>query len=125
MSRAGRLTLIKSVLSSLPLFYLGLFKMPIGVAKKIICLQSNFFWGGREGKKAIPLVKWKIIQRPKRMGGLGVGDIIIKNAAMLFKWWWRFSIENSPLWKKIICSCHALDGNRPIADQIQRCRGGL
>ena len=50
---------------------------------------------------------------------------IIKNAAMLFKWWWRFSTKNSSLWKKIVCSCHALDGNRPIADQTQRCRGGL
>lgn len=33
LSFAGRLTLIKSVLSSLPVFYLSLFRMPEGVAR--------------------------------------------------------------------------------------------
>ena len=36
--KAGRLVLIKAVLNSLPLYYLGLFKMPIEVAKKIVSL---------------------------------------------------------------------------------------
>ena len=35
--------LIKSVLSSLPLYFLGLFKIPGEVAKKIISLQRKFF----------------------------------------------------------------------------------
>ena len=54
-----------------------------------------------------------------------MGDIIIKNAAMLFKWWWRFSTENSLLWKKVVCSYHTLDSNMPIANQTQRCNGAL
>ena len=32
----------------------------------------------------------------------------MKNAALLFKWWWRFSSENSKLWKKVVCSCNNL-----------------
>ena len=43
--RVERLTLIKSVLNNLPIYYLGLFKMPKQVAKKIISLQSIFFRG--------------------------------------------------------------------------------
>ncbi|KAL7188457.1 hypothetical protein ACSBR1_038335 [Camellia fascicularis] len=35
LSLAGRLTLIKAVLSSLPVYYLSLFKMPEGVAKEL------------------------------------------------------------------------------------------
>ena len=60
--------------------------MPKGVAKKIISLQSNFFWGGKDGRQVVPLVKWDVIQRAKSLEGLGVGDIIIKNLVMLFKW---------------------------------------
>lgn len=43
LSRAGRLTLIKSVLNNLPVYYLSLFKMPKKVVRKIIGLQRRFF----------------------------------------------------------------------------------
>jgi len=42
LSFVGRLTLIKSVMSSLPTYYLSLFKVPVGVAKEIEKLQSFF-----------------------------------------------------------------------------------
>ena len=74
--------------------------MPKAVAKEIISIQRRFFWGKREGDRFHPLVKWEIIQLPRKQGGLGVGDMVIKNAAMLFKWWWRFSDENDALWKE-------------------------
>jgi len=39
------------------------------------------------------LVRWEILQRPKAKGGLGIDDLMVKNAAMLFKWWWRYGCE--------------------------------
>ena len=42
ISMSGRLCLIKSVLSTLPLFYMSLYKMPVTVAKEIVRLQRNF-----------------------------------------------------------------------------------
>ena len=45
LSIAGRLTLIKVVLNNLPIYYLGLFKMPKQVMRKIISLQSRFSLG--------------------------------------------------------------------------------
>ena len=41
----------------------------------------------------------------------------IKNAALLFKWWWKFSSQNSMPWKKIVCSCNNLSPHRPSAEQ--------
>lgn len=36
------------------------------------------------------------------MGGLGIGSIMEKNMALLFKWIWRFFEINDFLWKKLI-----------------------
>jgi len=73
------------VLNSLPVYYLSLFKMPKGVAKEIIKLQRKFLWSGDSASKTTHLVKWEIVQRPKKEGGLGVGDLLLKNTALLFK----------------------------------------
>nr|GEV54989.1 RNA-directed DNA polymerase, eukaryota [Tanacetum cinerariifolium] len=45
LSIGGRLTLIKSVLSSLPLYYMSSFKMPISVLKKMESIRMSFFNG--------------------------------------------------------------------------------
>lgn len=52
MSYCGRLTLIKSVLGSLPLYYFSLFRVPMSVLKSLEIIRRDFFWGGvGEGKK--------------------------------------------------------------------------
>ena len=100
LSRAGRLVLIKSVLNNLPLYYLSIFKMLKIVAHIIIKMQRKFFCSIDERQKRIPLVDWSTIQKSKELGGLGVGDLVIKNAALLFKWWWHFSKGDMSLWKE-------------------------
>ena len=61
LSFGGRVTLIKSVLSNLPCYYLSVFKLPEGVAKTIDRLQAAFLWGSSEQKRKVHLVKWKEI----------------------------------------------------------------
>ena len=106
LSKAGRLVLIKSVLNSIPMYYLSLFHMPKKVANRIIQLQRRFFWGKKEGEKGGCLISWETIQKPRSQGGLGVDDILIKNASLLFKWWWRFADNRRTLWKEIVESNH-------------------
>ena len=106
LSRAGRLVLIKVVLNNFPLYFLSIFKIPKKVAVKIVQLQRNFFWSINGSKKGLSLISWENTQKPRIYGGLAVGDIIIKNAALLFKWWWRFSDQSNALWKQIIWSNH-------------------
>lgn len=61
---------------------------------------------------------------PKELGGLGVRDLVVKNTMMLFIWWWRFSEENIPLWKRVVCSCNRLKMDRTIWEQLDRMKGG-
>ena len=109
LSRAGRLTLIKAVLNSLPIYYLSLFSMPKKVTKEIIRLQRRFLWNADKTGRVLPLVKWEIVQQPKCKCGLGVGDLVIKNTALLFKWWWRYASEENSLWRKVVQSIHNED----------------
>ncbi|XP_022003449.1 uncharacterized protein LOC110900899 [Helianthus annuus] len=48
LSIAGRLTLIKSVLDSLPTYYFSLFKAPKKVVDVLEGLMRRFLWGGTE-----------------------------------------------------------------------------
>ncbi|XP_016199096.1 uncharacterized protein LOC107640057 [Arachis ipaensis] len=77
LSKAGKLVLIKSVINNLPIYYLRLYKMPNAVAQKIISLQRRFFSEKDDGRPSMALVKWEMIQAPKKLGGLGVGDIVV------------------------------------------------
>ena len=51
LSMAGRICLIRSVLSSIPLFFMSLFKLPSGVAGKLVKIQTNFLWLGCRQKE--------------------------------------------------------------------------
>ncbi|XP_052109895.1 uncharacterized protein LOC127741467 [Arachis duranensis] len=73
---------------------------------------------------ALPVRKVGAHQAPKRLGGLGVGDAMIRNTALLFKWWWRFSKEDCPLWKKVVCSCNNLNPNMMLSTQTLPTKGG-
>ena len=44
LSLAGRVCLVKSVLTSIPLFYLSVFKAPSSVCKRIFSIQRRFIW---------------------------------------------------------------------------------
>ena len=48
LSRGGRLTLINSVLSSIPIFYLSLFRAPVGVIKTLEKVMRDFLWDCRD-----------------------------------------------------------------------------
>ncbi|GJU69033.1 RNA-directed DNA polymerase, eukaryota [Tanacetum coccineum] len=50
LSIGGRLTLIKSVLTSIPLYHMSIFKVPSGVLKLLESIRRNFF-NGVDGSK--------------------------------------------------------------------------
>jgi hypothetical protein len=47
-------------------------------------------------------VQWSAVVRDKDRGGLGIGSLIAKNKAMLFKWIWRLYLPGNELWKKMV-----------------------
>lgn len=53
LSLGRRVYLLNSMLNSLSLFYLSLFKIPRKMVNKIVRLQIIFLWRGNEGAKKI------------------------------------------------------------------------
>ncbi|GJU45999.1 RNA-directed DNA polymerase, eukaryota [Tanacetum coccineum] len=106
----GCLTLIKSVLGSIPIYFLFLFKAPLKVINIRESFRRRFFWGFKEDQRGISWVKWDSILLSPKLGGLGVGSLLAKNLALLGKWRWRFLTEKDALWQKLICSLYDADG---------------
>lgn len=114
ISIGGRLTLINSILSSLPVFLLSVFRAPKKILNDIVKLQRSFLLGGGERDKSISWVKWSEICYPKNFGGLGVKDLESFNLALLGKWLWRALGKRDSLWVKVITSrwgCNWRTGN--------------
>jgi hypothetical protein len=102
VSLGGRITLLNSVLNSIPIFYLSFLKVPILVWNKIRRIQREFLWGGRGGRNRVNWVKWEIVCQPKSCGGLGVRDIRAVNISLLAKWRWRLLTDDKVLWKEVL-----------------------
>ncbi|KAF5797593.1 putative RNA-directed DNA polymerase [Helianthus annuus] len=111
LSLAGRVTLAKSVLGSLPSYFLSLFVAPKCVINKLEKIRRDFVWGFSESIKKMRWVRWEVMMNSKRKGGLGVGNIRDFNIAMLTKWWWRYKSNPNQLWAKVISSIHKSSSN--------------
>ena len=104
LSKGGRLTLLKSTLSSLSTYFLSLFTIPQAVAARIERIQRNFLWGALEDVFKYPLVAWDKVCLPIESGGLGIRRIGLFNKALLKKWLWRFGNESNRLWRQVIAA---------------------
>jgi hypothetical protein len=102
LSYGGRITLINSVLSSLPLYFFSFFKAPRCVLQQLVRLQRNFLWGGGGDGKKLCWVKWNQICSPKDKGGLGVKNLELFNMALLSKWKWHFLCDNDAMWAALL-----------------------
>lgn len=96
LSLGGRLTLVNSVLTALPTYWMSIFRLPAWVIKKIDQLRRDFLWTGPDiDNLACRLVSWKNLCRPRDHGGWGILDLQTFNHALLGKWWWKFIAKDN------------------------------
>lgn len=98
------LTLINSILGSLPPYHFSVFRAPLGVVKKIETLRNKFFWGATGGDKKIIWAKIQKLFGDSEFGGLKVGSLIAKNLVVLQKWKCKWLTEPHSLWTRIVAS---------------------
>nr|GEW74629.1 RNA-directed DNA polymerase, eukaryota [Tanacetum cinerariifolium] len=68
LSIGGRLTLIKSVLTSIPLYQMSSFKVPIKVLNILELIRRKFFNGIEGNERKLALISWDTILASKKYG---------------------------------------------------------
>ncbi|GAB4847064.1 hypothetical protein Ancab_039814 [Ancistrocladus abbreviatus] len=104
LSMGGRLTLLNAVLTSIPVYFLSVYKMPAGVATAIDRLRRQFLWSGPSQSRSILWVRWDVVCLPKTVGGLGVKQLHAFNLALLAKWWWKATVDKDTLWARFMAA---------------------
>lgn len=100
LSKGGRIVLVKSVLSSLPVFLLSSRLVMETVAFELEKLTKRFIRASKDGLKKFHLVAWEILCIPIDRGGLGLKGIRETNIEQLCKWFW--CIHDNQMWVRIL-----------------------
>nr|GEX28845.1 RNA-directed DNA polymerase, eukaryota [Tanacetum cinerariifolium] len=89
----GRLSLLKSVLSSIPLYHMSIFKVPIGVLNHLESIRRNLFYGVDGSERKLAWIGWNMVLTSKKNGGaLDTHKLILRR---------------SP-WQDVILAIHSL-----------------
>jgi hypothetical protein len=82
----GRLEFVKSVLSTLPTFFMCSLKLQKTIINICNRAQRHFLWAMEEDSSSSnALAAWSMVCRPKCHGGLGILNLELQNKALLLK----------------------------------------
>lgn len=85
LSKGGKLVLMKSVISSMPLYFLSLVQAPTSIIQWLEKIRRDFLWEDFEGSPKFHLMNWNQVCKPLDKGGLGVRSLKLINRALLGK----------------------------------------
>ncbi|CAA7051323.1 unnamed protein product [Microthlaspi erraticum] len=102
LSFAGRITLTRSVLSSIPVHIMSTIVLPQSIVTRLDKVARAFLWGDTEEKRRQHLVSWEKVCTPKPEGGLGIRQTQAMNKALVAKLGWRLIHEEEALWARVL-----------------------
>lgn len=100
LSRAGRVTLAKSILSSMPIYTMSNLWILQGMCDQLDATYRQFIWGG----KHCHWVNRSKVCQPGKRGGLGLREYRHVNTSMVGKHAWKLIIDTDKLWVKLLSS---------------------
>ena len=101
LSIGGRLVLIRSVLSSLPVFWMALVPIPSSILDKLRKLIFSFLWGSSSKHKKFHLVDWHLLARPTSLGGWGIKHLPSFSISLRLKILW-ITLNNNGIWHQLL-----------------------
>lgn len=89
LNMAGRVCLVKLVISSIPTYVMQVFWLTRCIIQRIDQALRGFIWSKRGGHRGWHLVNWKMVTQDKSLGGLGIRGMGDSNMALLGKAVWH------------------------------------
>lgn len=102
LSLAGRATLIRSVLNSLPIYYMQTALLPIKVCDDLDKIARDFLWGSCGNRRRPSLVARDKVCTPSQFGGLGFKSTRRMNEALIMKLGWELMTRRDKLWVNVL-----------------------
>ncbi|XP_047091476.1 uncharacterized protein LOC124703290 [Lolium rigidum] len=96
LSHAARLTLIKSVFSSIPVYYMSNILFSKKFLTKLTAIIRNFWWTGVQNDqttRSLCLRAWADVCIGKNIGGLGIRNLQATNQGLILSAAWRLAKE--------------------------------
>ncbi|PKA53843.1 Putative ribonuclease H protein [Apostasia shenzhenica] len=112
LSFAGRLTLINSVLSSLPVYSISHTYVPHSVLSDIKKILRHFLWAGSSSQHRLHYVNWDTVAQPKCAGGLGIHLFSPWRKVLIAKLAGQYYSKHQSLW--VSCFQAKYGGRDPI-----------
>jgi ribonuclease HI len=101
LNLAGKVVLIKAVLTSIPIYQSSFLLAPASVIQKIEALQRRFLWeGGKQSRRKMHLINWEKTSKPLLEGGLNFKKTQAQNLALGAKLLWTM-VTGKPTWSKL------------------------
>lgn len=102
LSFAGRVTLAKSVIQSMPTYVMQSSILPRTTCDEIDKLCRGFIWGDEVNHRRIHLLSWDKLCKPKKEGGLGLRSSREANSALMLKAIWNLCSNPKDMWSAVI-----------------------
>jgi hypothetical protein len=116
LNYGGKLQLVKSVLASMPVFFMCCFDVPVTIKEQVVKYMRHCLWRKKKNEvqaNGSALVAWKKICRPKEQGGLGVLNLDIQNKALMLKNLHKFFNNLDIPWVHLVRESYYSSGNLP------------
>lgn len=72
LSRAGKMIMLRTVLSAMPSHAMSCFKLPISLCAQIQSLLTRFWWDDSQEKRKMLWISWKKMARAKKTRRFGL-----------------------------------------------------
>lgn len=97
------------MLIAIPVFHMQLIQMLMGILKSLDRLCRRCIWGEEDNSTRMHSIRWTILCKPKRNGGLGFRRALDINKVLLSKLIWRLHTESDQPWVLLMKEKYRLD----------------